>query len=200
MLLSSEVAQAGSTSPAQSDDATKWKLRWPRSIERIKFCRLLSHPFQLSFVVIAHFKAYSRTTMNRSKLAFYLCLLFAANFCLVGPLYGQDREATQEVVLHPIMNDTFVCAEHAEGELRKLGDALGKDCMVIRMDSTRAPDKRLPSLFEGSGLKNEDWFGWEVPLLAPCDGTVESTQAPVRTNRPPTCRSRYMSARYRAIS
>ena len=122
--------------------------------------------------------------MNRSKLGFYLCLLFAANFCLVEPLYGQDREAIQEVVLHPIMNDTFVCAEHAEGELTQLGDALGKDCMVIGMDSTRAPDKRLLSLFEGNGLKNEDWFGWEVPLLAPCDGTVESTHANPRTNRP----------------
>jgi hypothetical protein len=122
--------------------------------------------------------------MNRPALAFCLCLLFAANFCLVGPLYGQDREAIQEVVLHPIMNDTFVCAEHAEGELTRLGDALGKDCMVIDMDSTRAPDKRLLSLSEGKGLNNEDWFGWEAPLLAPCDGTVDSTRAPARTNRP----------------
>ena len=122
--------------------------------------------------------------MNRSTLAFCLCLLFAAHFRLVGALQGQDREAIQEVVLHPIVNDTFVCAEHAEGELTQLGDALGKDCMVIRMDSTRAPDKRLPSLFEGDGLENGDWFSWEVPLLAPCDGTVESTQANARTNRP----------------
>ena len=45
--------------------------------------------------------------------------------------------------------------------------------MVIRMDSTKAPDKCLPSLFEGDGLENENWFRWEVPLLAPCDGTVE---------------------------
>jgi hypothetical protein len=122
--------------------------------------------------------------MNRSTLAFCLCLLFAAHFRLVGPVQGQDREAIREVVLHPIVNDAFVCAEHAEGELTQLGDALGKDCMVIRMDSTRAPDKRLPSLFEGDGLENGDWFSWEVPLLAPCDGTVESTQANARTNRP----------------
>ena len=79
-------------------------------------------------------QAISRSAMNRSTLAFCLCLLFAAHFRLVGPLQGQDREAIQEVVLHPIVNDTFVCAEHAEGELTQLGDALGKDCMVIRMD------------------------------------------------------------------
>lgn len=118
--------------------------------------------------------------------AFALCctLLCAGQTYGVNVLYGQGTEDIQDVVLYPLMNDTFVCAEHAEGELGGLGDALGKDCMVIRMDTTRMPDRRIPSLFQGDGLKNEDWFGWETALLAPCDGVVMSAQANPVTNRP----------------
>ena len=111
-------------------------------------------------------------------------LLLAVHGYRGDALFGQAAEGVADVLLHPIMSEAFVCAEHAEGELRRLGDALGKDCMVIRMDSTRAPGRTFPSLFEGDGLENEDWFGWEVPLLAPCDGTVKSAKANPATNRP----------------
>ncbi len=110
-------------------------------------------------------------------------VVLVAGLCWAGALDGQQGPVP-EVVLHPIMNDTFVCAEHAEGELEKLGDALGKDCLVIRMESTGDPDKYLPRLFRGDGLENEDWFGWEVPLLAPCEGTVAAVEDSPRTNRP----------------
>lgn len=114
-----------------------------------------------------------------------LCIVMILLPCLpTRTLRAQEQAAIPSVVLHPIVNDTFACAEHAEGELNRLGDALGKDCMVIRMDSTRAPGRRLPSLYEGDGLENEGWFGWGVPLLAPCDGAVESTAENLTSNRP----------------
>lgn len=104
--------------------------------------------------------------------------------CAVKSLSAQENAHHEAVVLHPVLNGTFVCAEHAEGELNRLGDALGKDCMVIGMDETRAPGRRLPSLFRGDGLENEDWFGWREPLLAPCTGEVTSTVENPETNRP----------------
>lgn len=104
--------------------------------------------------------------------------------CWTAALHAQDRSAIEAVLLHPIMNDTFVCAEHAEGELGKLGDALGRDCMVIRMDTTRASGRRIPGLFLGEGLTNADWFGWETLLLAPCDGIVSVLEQDGPTNRP----------------
>ena len=45
-------------------------------------------------------------------------------------------------------------------------------------------ERSFLSLYKGDGLNNEDWFGWEAPLLAPCDGVVnEVTTNPV-TNEP----------------
>lgn len=99
-------------------------------------------------------------------------------------LFAQDIEEIKAVVLYPVMNTTFTCAEHAEGELTNLGNAYGRDCMVIRNDTTRLKGHRIPSLFKNNGLKNEDWFGWEVAVLAPCDGTVTSVHVNEMTNQP----------------
>jgi len=122
--------------------------------------------------------------MNHITIVFVSCLLFAAQCAPVQEAAGQQGTEIQDVVLYPVVNDTFMCAEHAEGELNRLGDALGKDCMVIRLDSTRAPGRNIPSLFEEAGIENDDWFSWEVPLLAPCDGVVKSKQANPTTNQP----------------
>lgn len=99
-------------------------------------------------------------------------------------LFAQNNKEIDAVVLYPVMNTTFICAEHAEGELANLGDAYGRDCMVIRNDTTRLKGHRIPSLFKNNGLKNEDWFGWGVPVLAPCDGTVTSVKINDMTNQP----------------
>lgn len=123
-------------------------------------------------------------SVHLKSFAMGCTLLFVVQSYWGEALFGQESGAVKDVVLHPIVNDTFVCAEHAEGELKRLGDALGKDCLVIRMDTTRAPDRPILSLFQGDGLDNEDWFGWEVSLLAPCDGRVKSTGTNPVTNRP----------------
>lgn len=46
-----------------SDDTGEWKFRGSRSIERIKFFRAFSHPFQLSSVVVR-------------RLRLFMCLVF----------------------------------------------------------------------------------------------------------------------------
>ena len=120
----------------------------------------------------------------RRALPVYLILLFAFSLAGAEPVLGQPVTPIEDVVLHPFARSPFVCAEHAVGELSNLGDALGKDCMVIGMDSTRHADRSIPSLFQGDGLENDDWFGWNEPVLAPCDGTVISIDTNERTNRP----------------
>jgi hypothetical protein len=111
-------------------------------------------------------------------------LLLMISLAGAKPLYGQPGASEDNVVLYPFTKTPFVCAEHAAGEFSKLGDALGKDCMVIGMDSTRDANRRIPSLFQGDGMHNEDWFGWEEPVLAPCDGTVVSVDTNDQVNRP----------------
>lgn len=122
--------------------------------------------------------------VNRRTLSALLILLSAIGPSGLRPIHGQQADQLDDVVLHPFTNGTFVCAEHAVGELSALGDALGKDCMVIGMDPTKAVDRRIPSLFQGDGLENSDWFGWKEPVLAPCDGIVASTDTNENTNRP----------------
>lgn len=125
--------------------------------------------------------------MNPRPVTLATCLLLVAGGGGSGEvLRAQEAppEPIEAVVLHPIVAVPFMCGEHAHGELSSLGDMYGKDCMVVGTDTTRAADQWLPSLFEGDGLENEDWFGWEVELLAPCDGSVIATSENPRTNRP----------------
>ena len=119
---------------------------------------------------------------DRPASPVYLIFLLAFSLAGTEPIRAQTASAIEDVVLHPFAQSPFVCAEHAVGELSNLGDVLGRDCMIIGMDSTRGVS--IPSLFEGDGLENNDWFGWEEPVLAPCNGSVISTDTNERTNRP----------------
>ncbi len=42
--------------------------------------------------------------------------------------------------------------------------------MVVRREG--GPDRNLNALFSGDGTRNEDWYSWREPLLAPFDGVV----------------------------
>lgn len=68
--------------------------------------------------------------------------------------------------------------EHAEGELEHLGDARGVDCTVGRLVDGWVRH------YEGDGSRNEDWYGWGEPLLAPVDSVVERVFINETTNDP----------------
>jgi murein DD-endopeptidase MepM/ murein hydrolase activator NlpD len=82
------------------------------------------------------------------------------------------------VVLHPPVAEYYGGFEHADGELAYPGDALGVDVVVGRLVDgwTR--------FHAHDGTKNEDWYGWGVPLLAPTAGIVESIRINEETNMP----------------
>jgi hypothetical protein len=90
--------------------------------------------------------------------------------------------AIVDVVVHPIVRPHVLCLEHPEGQLPALGDALGSDCAVP--DLATGPAGRWPAFFRGDGRANEDWYGWNVTLLAPFDGVVDSVHINPTTNRP----------------
>lgn len=122
--------------------------------------------------------------MKQSFGILFLSALFLFQFCGIKDLFAQGSREIEAVVLYPVMKTTFTCAEHAEGELTNLGDVYGKDCMVIQNDTTRTKGRRIPSLFLNDGLENKEWFGWEAPVLAPCDGVVTSVNINDMTNQP----------------
>jgi hypothetical protein len=79
----------------------------------------------------------------------------------------------EEVVIHPIHQQPFMCSEHRQLDL-ELGDRFGADCLLA--DRYQLPDRSVTPMtfFKGTGAQNEDWFGWGVDVLAPFDGVVES--------------------------
>lgn len=91
---------------------------------------------------------------------------------LVGWPGGLRAQATliESVVIHPPVRAQFQCSEHALGAEDHVPDALGSDCVVVRR--VGGPKGNLSAMYSGDGTRNEDWFGWREPLLAPCDGVV----------------------------
>lgn len=86
------------------------------------------------------------------------------------------------VVIHPPVAADFTCREHALGSEDHAGDALGADCRVYRSDG--GPFGNFPRFHTGDGTRNEDWFSWNEPVLAPFDGVVRLILPNPVTNQP----------------
>ena len=89
----------------------------------------------------------------------------------------ESRDAVDTVLIHPAFDRAFFVTEHPAGELDALGDALGCDCIVARLDHGWR-------WHAGDGSRNEDWYSWRVPVLAPCQATIERVQHPSGTTQP----------------
>lgn len=83
-------------------------------------------------------------------------------------LWAQSR--IDAAVIHPPIAARFQCSEHPLGDVDHVADALGSDCVVFRREG--GPNGDLNVQFRGDGTRNEDWFSWREPVLAPFDGVV----------------------------
>ena len=86
------------------------------------------------------------------------------------------------VALYPYTHQHFVCLEHPLGQLHRLGDALGSDCIIVGLGT--GPRTKFPSFYQGTGANNPDWIGWRASVLAPFDGIVDSVYVNNVTNTP----------------
>lgn len=75
------------------------------------------------------------------------------------------------VELTPVFHEPFVCGEHPYGSLRYVGDALGRDCVVVG-GIDPATGNGFPRPFRTSGATNDDWYGWHSEVHAPFSGRV----------------------------
>lgn len=87
-------------------------------------------------------------------------------------------DTIEAVTIHPVFRHACASVEHAEGELHHPGDALGRDCWVLRFVGG------WYRLYDGDGARNEDWYSWRAEILAPFDGVVESAHVNPVTNLP----------------
>lgn len=82
------------------------------------------------------------------------------------------------VTIYPVFKQAFVTAEHPEGELEYVGDALGRDFMAIKFFDGFA------RTYINDGSRNEDWFGYMLDVFAPDDSLVERVNVVETVNAP----------------
>jgi hypothetical protein len=88
----------------------------------------------------------------------------------------------EAVIAHPMFSTIFTCSEHAYGELHGLGDELGSDCVVEKFVEDHG--RTWLRSYKSDGRKNEDWYGWNADVLAPCAGKVVDIRENKVTNQP----------------
>lgn len=86
------------------------------------------------------------------------------------------------VLAHPPFTAFYSCAEHGAGQLPELGDALGTDCFVQKL--VEVEGRIWLRAHAGDGRKNEDWYGWNEPVLSPCECVVLKVQDNPNVNEP----------------
>ena len=110
---------------------------------------------------------------------------------LIGPtllalavLAASASRATEvaAVVAHPPVDAFFACTEHGAGILTELGDNLGQDCVVQRLITENGRTWLRPYAKDGS--RNEDWYGFGMDLMSPCDCKVVAVEQNAIDNKP----------------
>ncbi|MFM5981608.1 MAG: M23 family metallopeptidase [Sphaerospermopsis kisseleviana] len=95
----------------------------------------------------------------------------------------------EAVLAHAPFDSFFSCSEHFAGQFKFVGDALGTDCVVQKL--TEVNGLFFSRAFTSDGSRNEDWYGWNMPIQAPCDCIVTSvsinsvTNSPGKVGKPP---------------
>ncbi|MEO1029635.1 MAG: M23 family metallopeptidase [Pseudomonadota bacterium] len=110
------------------------------------------------------------------------CALVA---CLPFALASEsaNKPPIESVRIHPVFPDAFACQNHWEGQLKYTGDALGTDCFVTELVEDEK-GRAFSRSFRRDGLRNEDWFSWEQPVLAPFSGKILKVNVNPKTNQP----------------
>ena len=104
----------------------------------------------------------------------------AAQATTLPPAQGEAE--IESLVIHPPTAAALLCLEHPLGQEDHAGDALASDCYVVRRDD--GPFGNFPRFYSGDGTRNDDWYSWNEPLLAPFDGVVKAILPNPGTNEP----------------
>jgi hypothetical protein len=93
-------------------------------------------------------------------------------------VFGTGEDNMKTLTIHPILNRSHFYIDHEVGFSTYLGDALGRDFVVVSFRNG------FINIFENEGLRNEDWFGWRADVLAPVNGIVKEIYINSVTNTP----------------
>ena len=119
----------------------------------------------------------------RRKLVFLsLAAVTLSAFPGLTAVQDVDDNGIDTVLIHPPFWASYSCTEHWAGQLPHLGDALGTDCAIAML--VEEDGREWMRYHASSGLNNEDWFGYGVDVLAPCDCEVVKIRSNPVENRP----------------
>jgi len=105
-----------------------------------------------------------------------------APFLLLGASSAALPNDIGSVIAHPPVDAFFSCTEHFEGQFKSVGDALGTDCVVVRLVEKHG--RAWLRAYEEGGEKNDEWYGWHEHLLSPCDCKVIEVYENPKSNEP----------------
>lgn len=112
---------------------------------------------------------------------FTICFLFAV-FAYAASAQSPDNNGIDFVLIHPPFSEAYSCSEHWDGQLAYMGDSLGADCTIGKM--VEKEGRLWMREHQSSGFENEDWFGYGMDVLAPCDCTVSKINVNPEENPP----------------
>ncbi len=90
--------------------------------------------------------------------------------------------SAQDIKIHAPHAVSFSCTEHWDGQFKWVGDALGTDCII--QDWYKDETRMFMRPFKNQGFENEDWFGFNKNVLAPCDCEITAVHENETTNKP----------------
>jgi len=93
--------------------------------------------------------------------------------------YGEEHPS---ILLHPIFHPYYSCTEHWAKQLQELGDALGTDCHIQKLETIDG--RSWLRSYRGDGHQNEDWYTWQQPVMSPISGVVSAVNINPVTNTP----------------
>jgi len=94
----------------------------------------------------------------------------------------EQAYASNYALAQPIFSAYYQCGEHRSGELEHLGDALGSDCVIQKLEEIDG--REFARAYRDRGERNPDWYGWHADVMSPCDCTVVKTSINPATNTP----------------
>ncbi len=114
--------------------------------------------------------------LGKSMKKFFILLL------LWGNIGFSKSDFSDSILLDPIFDRYYACAEHQLGQFKELGDELGTDCFIMKLHEVDG--RKWLRSYRSDGHKNEDWFGWQQNVLSPINGTVDDIHVNEKTNQP----------------
>lgn len=90
----------------------------------------------------------------------------------------------ESIRIHPIFKRAMTYSDHHASNLNNLGDALGRDCIVVSVNPNELKGNWFLKSYINDGSKNEDWYTFGAEVTSPINGIVKDIHINETINNP----------------